>query len=501
MSAASRRRLQHLLQWSPPRYPLLGLMALALALFYSSAPPLPLRLAGALAFTGAVLMLPVGGVAYAMATTPLYLIPAAIDVSGRTLLLPLHEVALLITVGVVAVRHALLWVMGASPDGALLTPAGAPIPRVTYVPHVLLLVAGIAGVLIAVPEGRGAALREFRWLVVEPLLFYGLLHQQRRFGLVTGSFVLSGALVALVGLAQFAGLDLVPWIGEKRAFSDNVIAIDGVRRVTSVYGHPNNLGLYLERVWPLAAALAAGIGRTAHGWQRATKVNVLFFAVCALITLSGVVVSFSRGAWLASALAAIVLASGWLVQRSASASSAGNHLVRRLPLLPGGALIVMVIALALTLRGGPGGGSTDARLLLWQESFAYLQRAPLGLGLDQFYYYHNPEYGRSLIDPSLVGTSEQFAAHPHNLLLEAWLNLGPVGTLALGWLLLRFYRRALAALPAGGDPALPGALAAMSAGVLHGLVDRFYFVPDLAFVFWLLLAIAEQRQCDTMNNP
>lgn len=501
MSAIPRRRLQRLLQWSPPLYPVLALMALALALFYSSAPPLPLRLAGALAFVGAVLILPAGGVAYAMATTPLYLMPAAIDVSGRTLLLPLHEVALLITVGAVVVRYAAAWVTGAGPAGALFAPAGVPIPRVTYVPHILLALAGIAGVLIAVPEGRGAALREFRWLVVEPLLFYGLLRQQQRFGLVMGAFALSGALVALVGLAQFAGLDLAPLIGEKRAFSDNVIAIDGVRRVTSVYGHPNNLGLYLERVWPLAAALAVGSGGVPRSRRWALDANVLFFAACSLIALSGVVVSFSRGAWLASVLAAIVLVGGWLAQRSAVSGSAGSRLVRALPLLVGGALIVVVAGLALTLRGGPGGGSTDARLLLWRETFAYLQRAPLGLGLDQFYYYHNPEYGRSLIDPSLVGTSEQFAAHPHNLLLEAWLNLGPAGTLALGWLLLRFYRRALAALPTGGDPALPGALAAMSAGVLHGLVDRFYFVPDLAFAFWFLLAIAEQRQRNTLNNP
>jgi hypothetical protein len=31
----------------------------------------------------------------------------------------------------------------------------------------------------------------------------------------------------------------------------------------------------------------------------------------------------------------------------------------------------------------------------------------------------------------------------------------------------------------------------MTAALLHGLVDNFYFVPDLAFTFWLLLWAGE----------
>jgi hypothetical protein len=32
----------------------------------------------------------------------------------------------------------------------------------------------------------------------------------------------------------------------------------------------------------------------------------------------------------------------------------------------------------------------------------------------------------------------------------------------------------------------------MLAALLHGLVDNFYFVPDLAFAFWLLLVVGER---------
>jgi hypothetical protein len=36
-----------------------------------------------------------------------------------------------------------------------------------------------------------------------------------------------------------------------------------------------------------------------------------------------------------------------------------------------------------------------------------------------------------------------------------------------------------------------GALAALAAALVHGLVDTFYFWPDLAVTFWLLIALIE----------
>ncbi|MDW8148861.1 MAG: O-antigen ligase family protein [Roseiflexaceae bacterium] len=406
---------------------------------------------------------------------------------------------------------------------------------VTYAPHALLVLAGVIGVALAVPEGRSAALREFRWLIVEPLLFYGLVHATRMPRmLLAGALALSGAWAATIGVLQFVGLDLAPLIGEKRAFSENIIVVDGVRRVTSVYGHPNNLGLFLERVWPLAAALALGLwgekrstpmtdsqgvayakvclekieakaqGRTvaqslpsaltpSHPCvslsKESSRAAPLFFATCACLALAGVAVSFSRGAWLASVVAATIIGASWRLLRTQE-----RRALRWLALALAGVMIAAVASLALTLRGGPGGGSVDARLLLWRESLSYLQDHPLGLGLDQFYYYHNPAFGRSRIDPSLLGTSEEYAAHPHNLLLDAWINVGPIGALAFGWLLLRFYWNAFSSIRERRDLLAWGALAAMTAALVHGLADRFYFVPDLAIAFWALIAIVERER-------
>ncbi len=466
------RRLTH-----PSPASVAAMMALSLACFYVGALPLPLRLTGLALFALLTLVQPVGGLVCVILAAPLYLMPTSIEGVGRTWLFSLHEIALLVTMAGVTGRWALQQIQRRSPPDPQAMALHIRTAGVLYAPHALLALAGVIGVMLAVPEGRGAALREFRWLIVEPLLFYGLVLVTRMPRmLLAGALALSGGWVAAIGVLQFVGLDLAPLIGEKRAFSENVIVVDGVRRVTSVYGHPNNLGLLLERVGPLAAALAIGL----RGEKRSSR----FFAVCATLSLAGVAVSFSRGAWLASVVAATVIGAGWFLFRSQD-----QRAMRWSALALAGVALAAVAGLALTLRGGPGGGSVDARLLLWRESLEYLQRQPFGLGLDQFYYYHNPAFGRSRIDPSLLGTSEEYAAHPHNLLLDAWINVGPIGVLAFGWLLLGFYRNAFRSVRERRDLMALGALAAMTAGLIHGLVDRFYFVPDLAITFWALMAV------------
>jgi putative inorganic carbon (HCO3(-)) transporter len=203
------------------------------------------------------------------------------------------------------------------------------------------------------------------------------------------------------------------------------------------------------------------------------------YAIAALICLGGQFVSVSRGAWLGAAVAGAVLLVGRARQRPAG----------RLIILA--ACAAALVLLGLMLRGG--GGSEQARLLLWSEAAGYLARHPLGIGLDQFYAYHLPDSGRSLIDPTLLGTSEQYAAHPHNLLLDIWLRMGPLGLLAFGWLTVRVLRRAWArGRGLAGEPLALGALAALAAALTHGLVDHFYFVPDLAIVFWSLVAYVGQ---------
>jgi O-antigen ligase len=493
-------------------------MTLGLGLFYWGG-TLALALGGLLIFGALALARLDLGLLFVLLTMPLYLIPAALPGlradPARPFQLPVHEAALLVvTAATVAGWGWGFFIKRREPRTPYQFMPAALLRE--YAPQFLFFAAGVWGLLIAIE--RGPALIEFRRLIAEPLLFYALLRFQneRRANAQSAAlaplvrvFILSGALVGLLGLLQYAGLDLVPYFGTKQCFASdggvcaNMVADGGVRRVLSVYGHPNNLGLYLGRVWPLAAALVIsdlGFRTYDFGETSQSKIQNLksknpigwLYLVVALLCLGGILVSFSRGAWLGALAALAVLA------LPALRAHFGG---RAAPALVGlGVVLAALAGLGLTVRGDLAGGSTPVRLLLWREAIGYIRLHPLGIGLDQFLYYHDPNSGRSLLDPSLIGTSEQYAAHPHTMLLDIWLRLGPLGLAAFGWLLVRFFNAGRARLR---DPVALGALAAMIAALVHGLVDHFYFVQDLALTFWLLLALVElpARQTIDDNSP
>jgi O-antigen ligase len=487
-------------------------MVLGLALFSLSG-VLPLMLAGLLLFGVLALLRPELGLLFVPLAATLFLIPVPIPGvrSSGEFLLPLSEVVLL----AVLAAHIANWLW------RRITAAARPSAHVrdeaarertagsarsvaavlfAYAPHLLFLLAGIFGIVIATAD-IGAALRDFRRTILEPLIFYALLtfylrpgdtraggaRGDQRYAIwLAIAFSLSGAFVALLGLLQAVGLDVVPYLGIKRSFSENVVILGGIRRVTSVYGHPNNLGLYLGRVWPVAALLAISMPVDEIG-PRVGRRRALLFGLCALLCLGGILVSFSRGAWLGAVAALNVLAVPFLRRRFSGRIAPGLAALI--------AAIVIVAGLGLMLRGNLGGDSAATRIALWREALALIRQHPLGIGMDQFYWYHNPEFGRSQSDPALVGTSEQFAAHPHNLVLDIWLRMGPLGLLAFGWLLARFFRsggHSLRRFSSASSAVFGlGALAAMTAALLHGMIDNFYFLPDLAIAFWLLFALVE----------
>ncbi len=490
---------------------LLVSMAVGLALCYRSG-ELPLILAGLLLY-GVLAMRRIDlALLFVPLTAPLFLISAALpNTSAPELLLPPHEFAVL-TAAAALLLGTLMSGLAHPPRD--FTVSGSPRRIGTwlrvaarYAPEGLFLVAGVLGVFLAAPEAEAQrdALRAFRWFIVEPLIFSALL---RLPAIDTRSrpdpndppgmqlirvFTIGGAIVALAGLLQFIGYGWVVGTPTPTARFTSIAALaGGTWRATSVYGNPNNLGLYLGRVWPIAAMLALA------GWQHGEtplmrRGAALGYGLCALLCLGGILISFSRGAWVGTSAALLVLALPYARRRFSR---------RLLPsIIVVGATLVGVGGLIFALRGGLLGGSTSVRLLFWREALVLIKQHPLGLGLDQFYYYHDPAYGRSQIDPVLAYTQERYARQPHNVVFELWLNLGPLGVLAIAGLLARAIRRARATLrhPPTAYAALltHGALAALAAALVHGLVDTFYFWPDLAVTFWLLIALIETTAADS----
>jgi O-antigen ligase len=521
---------------SGERVVLLG-MLLALLIFYRATPQLPLTLLGAALFGGLALLRPALALLFVPGTVLLFFIPKGIwderlsitaDADG--FLIPLHEVVLLTVVGATALHAALDGVRWLLHRPAKSVAGVVAVLRSFVVRHAGLLGAvalfflvGTLGVVVAGGEGRRAALREWRWLIVEPLLFYGLLwyHTWRlrhtagqssapdvppvvgaslvatpgalRGALLT-ALVTGGALVGLIGVLQFLGLNLVPLLGYKVSFSDDRLFVEGVRRVSSVYGHPNNLGLTMGRIWPIAAVLA--LAAVLSPVQPVRWGRALFFGIGALLCIGGLLVSFSKGALLGAFGAVVVLVV--LLPHGVRGALAGSRR-RRVVLAGVGGVLVLVVVAAILFAGerlNPLGETSSIRLKTWASALAMASDHPLfGVGLDQFGQHY-----QAYMHPSLAATNERFTSHPHNLLLDIWLRMGVVGVAVFAWLVVRFYRRVLPVraehqqagfLAAPGDYVRLGGLAAMTAALLHGMVDNFYFVPDLAYIFWLLLWVGE----------
>jgi len=336
---------------------------------------------------------------------------------------------------------------------------------------VALIVVGASSLLWA-EQAREAA-REFRVVVLEAGIFYGLLRamlprlssaeagEGRAVWRVVDAWMLGGMLIATVGLSQ--------WI-----FGENLITAEGVGRVRGFYGSPNNLALYLGRLLPLAAAFAAW-GQS--GLRRWVYLSALLLMVGAMF------LTYSRGAWVVGVPASLLFLAAVRGRRT---------LVVTLGVLAVIAIIVFAVSGAgrLTTLLDTGSGTTFFRIQLWRSSMAMIKDHPLlGVGLDNFLYVYRTSY----VQPS--AWAEFDLSHPHNFMLDFWLRLGIPGLVTIILLLVAFFRKAWASYCRLDEDSLRllvlGLMAGMVSFVAHGLVDNAFFLVDLAFVFVLMIALAQ----------
>jgi len=311
-------------------------------------------------------------------------------------------------------------------------------------------------------------MREFRVVVFESALFYFLLRVtplgKQYLWRIVGALILAALVVSLIGLYQYF-------------FTADVITAEGVRRIHGVYGSPNNLGLFLERIVPILAAIVLFGGSQ---WRR---------AACFLIGLPVILclyLTYSRGAWLLGLPAAFIFL-GLMRGKRAMLIALLVILAIALSLLP------LIGTERLTSLFNTQSGTTFLRLKLWRASLNMIRDHPLfGVGLDNFLYQYRTRY----VLPE--AWEELDLSHPHNIVLDFWTRLGILGVIAIGWLQVAFFRKALRLYRRLGDrdlrALLLGLMASMVASLAHGLIDHSYFLVDLAFVFCLTIGIVARAE-------
>lgn len=455
----------------------LAALALSAGLFYLS-PWFLLALAAGIVMAVLVFLRPDLGLALTMLAAPLYLHP--LSLFGKSF--SLAELVLLPTLAGWAVQ----WLAGARQRGD--RPDGARdrrrVTRELLVPVVVFVVFATLSSVAA--EHLREALRELRLVVIEPALLLCAcvtLPMNRRARMrIIDAWVLSGVMVAVVGLVQYFVL------------GDVITAEGGMERLRSIYGSPNNVGLYLGRLVPLMLAVVlwsggpvvgtrSGLAGIARSWfvvllRDRRRVAYLFALIPLMATL---LLSLSRGA-IVLGIPAALLVMGWL---AGNRSRTVTFVVLALGLV---ALIPLLQTPRFAGMLNPSQGTTGFRVALWRSTLVLIREHPLlGVGPDNFLYAYRTRY-------VLPTAWEEFnLSHPHNVVLDFAARLGLPGFLSLVWMQAAFWRT-LVRLRRPDNVGLRRALLIGIAGSMmdflaHGLVDAAYFVIDLAFVHMLSLAI------------
>ncbi len=325
----------------------------------------------------------------------------------------------------------------------------------------------VATLSLLFTERLDVATNEWRVLILEPALFFLLMRwmkiNKREMWTIIDAFILGGVTVALIGLLQYStGQNLITSEG-------------GLMRLRSVYGSPNNVALYLGRIIPILAAMIL----MGHGRRR------YFYLLAAVPVGMAMLLSYSKGAlFLGLPASLLVILIIWR-------KSVGGRLW---PWLFGAfaagfaALVVAWQIPALAGRLNPQGATGFFRMNLWRSSINMFRDNPIfGVGLDNFLYAYR---GRYIFD---AAWQEPNLNHPHNILLDFSTRLGILGLLTGGWMFWSYFRismRLINKVVVEWQPIAAGLLGSLVYMLAHGFVDHSFFLVDLAYAFFLLLAIA-----------
>ena len=334
----------------------------------------------------------------------------------------------------------------------------------------------VAFISLAFTERIDVATNELRTVIIGPAIYYWMLRvtpqNSKSIRWLLWAFIAGGVLVALIGLGQYAlGTNLIT-------------AEQGLQRLRSIYGSPNNVALYLGRIYPILLALILTyfwhtrftLSRLLHAWRP--------LALWGLITIT-ILLTFSRGGILLGLPAGTALV--WFSFLRKQNRPLWPWLTAGLVLIIGGYLAALQIP-ALVGRLSLGSQTAGFRINLWVSSLQIIQDRPLtGVGLDNFLYAYRNRYilARAWQEPNLN--------HPHNHVLDFATRLGLPGLLCAILLFWATLKQLLTHLRSARTPITWGLTAGLAGAIVyilaHGLVDHSFFLVDLAYSTFFLAAL------------
>jgi putative inorganic carbon (hco3(-)) transporter len=377
----------------------------------------------------------------------------------------------------------------------LLTVSDAPASRrLTPIHLVILVYWGIVTIATAFSPVKAAALAGWGKFSLY-LLFFALIERvlrspRWRSWLIT-LYLHLALIVSVYGLRQWLfGADaLATW-------TDPESPLANTTRVYSYLGNPNLLAGYLLPAIPLGiAALLAW-----RGW-----LPKLLAGVITVVNLLCLVLTFSRGGWLGLVVTLLIMALlllYWLLP----------HLPRfwrlwAFPILLGGLGGILVIAIlfvepvrdrVLSIFASRKDSSNNFRINVWAGVREMIRDRPiLGIGpgntaFNQIY----PLYQRTGFT----------ALSAYSIFLEILVEVGWIGFTAFLWFLLVLFNQGWTRIQALRDQGsreifwLLAAIATLFGMLTHGAVDTIWYRPEVATLWWFMVAIITSYGSSTPSS-
>ncbi|MDD4607253.1 MAG: O-antigen ligase family protein [Patescibacteria group bacterium] len=325
---------------------------------------------------------------------------------------------------------------------------------------------------------------------IEPIIIFIILidviQKRRDINLIMHFLSVSVVSVALLAIYQ----KITGWLVPIEFWQDG--------RMTSFFGYPNAIGLYVA---PIVILLLAQIKEIFKN-KKDLKWGV-FYLITIILGIISLVLAKSEGAvvGLLAGIIFLALLSGPRERKTI--------------------LIIIILAILMISFYQPWQEYAREKITLndlsgqirrqqWKETWQMLQdgRILSGSGLASYQIaiepYHqdgiffnaekDPDFKRKIILFSDEYKAEHWQPveiylYPHNIILNFWTELGLAGLSIFILCLLEFFKTGGLILKNKKNYLVIGLMASMIVILIHGLVDVPYFKNDLAILWWLFIGL------------
>jgi len=249
-------------------------------------------------------------------------------------------------------------------------------------------------------------------------------------------------------------------------------------RIFSTFANPNNFAELLVLFMPLTMALVLVL--------KSSKQKA-FFAVCFVLDIVAIAMSYSRSCWVALVLSILVML---LVYDWRLLVPLGIVAIVAVPLLPESILD------RILSTGSLNDSSNSYRLYIWTGALRVLKNffvSGLGAGPENFTSYYRP----------LAEFRAITAPHSHMIYMELIIEFGIFAAIGFFGYFASVMKKAFACVGKASRQlkAVIGAAAGSMVGMLFVCAAEYvWFYPRDMFVFWIVLGIIACSTALTVKN-